>query len=99
MLRYSEASARGRVGHGSFASTLRMTLLAGGRTAVRTLSSKARRFKLCIQSTAMTTTMQPTKLPDHNRTATDFRRPIPRPKVNGIVIDFHCHLLAARHAP
>ena len=24
---------------------------------------------------------------------------MPRPKVKGIVIDFHCHLLAARHAP
>ncbi|MEA2711767.1 MAG: hypothetical protein QOF78_4368 [Phycisphaerales bacterium] len=41
----------------------------------------------------------PPKLPEHNRTATDFRRPMPRPKVRGIVIDFHCHLLAARHAP
>jgi predicted TIM-barrel fold metal-dependent hydrolase len=37
-------------------------------------------------------------IPDHNRTAVDFRRPIPRPKVNGLVIDFHCHLLARRHA-
>ena len=35
---------------------------------------------------------------DHNRTKLDFRRPMPRPKVNGIVIDFHCHLLAAKHA-
>ena len=39
------------------------------------------------------------KLPDHNRTSLDFHRPMPRPKVRGIVIDFHCHLLAARHAP
>ena len=38
------------------------------------------------------------KLPDHNRTGIDYRRPMPRPKVNGIVIDFHCHLLARRHA-
>src|SRR5579871_6274603 len=37
-------------------------------------------------------------VPDYNRTGVDFRRPIPRPKVNGIVIDFHCHLLARRHA-
>lgn len=36
--------------------------------------------------------------PDHNRTGLDFRRPMPRPKVNGPVIDFHCHLLANRHA-
>lgn len=39
------------------------------------------------------------KPPEHNRAGVDFRRPMPRPKVNGIVIDFHCHLLAARHAP
>src|SRR5687767_4191656 len=38
------------------------------------------------------------KPPDHNRTAIDFRRPMPKPKTSGIVIDFHCHLLAARHA-
>ncbi len=37
------------------------------------------------------------KPPDHNRTGVDFRRPMPRPKVKGIVIDFHSHLLAARH--
>jgi hypothetical protein len=38
--------------------------------------------------------------PDHyNRTRTNFRAPMPRPKVDGVVIDFHCHLLANRHAP
>ena len=37
-------------------------------------------------------------LPDYNRTAIDYRKPMPRPKVNGILIDFHCHLLARRHA-
>lgn len=37
------------------------------------------------------------KLPEHNRTGVNFRAPMPRPKVNGIVIDFHCHLLAASH--
>src|SRR3954449_13064494 len=40
----------------------------------------------------------PQKAPEHNRTSLDFHRPMPRPKVRGIVIDFHCHLLAARHA-
>ena len=54
----------------------------------------------------MTTTIDPpsssstetrVKLPEHNRIALDFRRPMPRPKVKGLVIDFHCHLLAARH--
>jgi predicted TIM-barrel fold metal-dependent hydrolase len=41
---------------------------------------------------------EPPTIPEHNRTGVDFRRPMPRPKVNGIVIDFHCHLLAYRHA-
>jgi predicted TIM-barrel fold metal-dependent hydrolase len=36
---------------------------------------------------------------EHNRTALNFRAPMPRPKVNGPVVDFHCHLLAVRHAP
>jgi predicted TIM-barrel fold metal-dependent hydrolase len=36
--------------------------------------------------------------PDHNRTGIDFRSPMPQPKVRGPVIDFHCHLLANRHA-
>lgn len=35
---------------------------------------------------------------DYNRTHIDFRAPMPRPKVRGTVIDFHCHLFAARHA-
>jgi len=35
---------------------------------------------------------------DYNRIGLDFHRPMPRPKVRGKVIDFHCHLLAARHA-
>ena len=39
----------------------------------------------------------PAKPPEHNRTNIDYRRPMPRPKVRGPVIDFHCHLLAARH--
>ena len=39
-----------------------------------------------------------TSLPDYNRTGIDHRLPMPRPKVRGAVIDFHCHLLARRHA-
>src|SRR5262245_5147952 len=35
---------------------------------------------------------------EYNRTNLDFRAPVPRPKVRGIVIDAHTHLLAARHA-
>jgi hypothetical protein len=38
------------------------------------------------------------KPPDHNRIGMDFRKPMPRPKVRGLVIDIHTHLLAARHA-
>jgi hypothetical protein len=38
------------------------------------------------------------KPPEHNRIGLDYRRPMPRPKVRGAVIDFHCHLHAAAHA-
>src|SRR5689334_7168696 len=50
-------------------------------------------------SPTASSTFAPAKESDYNRTGVDFRRPMPRPKVRGIVIDFHCHLLAARHAP
>jgi hypothetical protein len=42
--------------------------------------------------------LAPAKESEYNRTGVDFRRPMPRPKVRGKVIDFHCHLLARRHA-
>lgn len=45
------------------------------------------------------TIQTPLKLPDFNRTGVNFRAPMPRPPVRGLVIDFHCHLLAHRHAP
>jgi hypothetical protein len=35
---------------------------------------------------------------DYNRLHLDFRMPLPKPKVRGLVIDFHSHLLAAAHA-
>jgi len=35
---------------------------------------------------------------EYNRTGLDYRQPMPRPKVRGPVTDFHCHILAARHA-
>ncbi len=44
-------------------------------------------------------TAPPSPPPDYNRTGINYRKPMPRPKVNGIVIDFHTHLLANRHAP
>ena len=44
-------------------------------------------------------TLAPAIERDYNRTRLDFRKPMPRPKVNGLVVDFHCHLLAKRHAP
>jgi predicted TIM-barrel fold metal-dependent hydrolase len=37
-------------------------------------------------------------LPEYNRTGIDFQRPMPRSKVRGAVIDFHCHLFGRRHA-
>ncbi len=37
-------------------------------------------------------------LPAHNRIQLDYRLPMPRPKVHGLVIDAHIHLTAARHA-
>ena len=36
---------------------------------------------------------------EHNLLNLDFGQPVPRPKVRGKVIDFHCHLLSVRHAP
>ena len=37
--------------------------------------------------------------PEYNRAGCRLpTSPMPRPKVNGITIDFHCHLWAARHA-
>jgi hypothetical protein len=36
---------------------------------------------------------------EYNRLGIDFRQPMPRPKVKGIVIDYHTHLFAHRHLP
>jgi hypothetical protein len=43
-------------------------------------------------------TLEPADPAHYNRTGVNFRAPMPRPKVNGVVVDFHCHLLANRHA-
>ena len=43
--------------------------------------------------------MTTSSVPDYNRLNLNYRQPIPRPKVRGKVIDFHCHLLGSRHAP
>jgi hypothetical protein len=43
--------------------------------------------------------LAPAKEGEYNRLGLNYRLPIPRPKVRGIVIDAHSHLLAARHAP
>jgi hypothetical protein len=53
-----------------------------------------------MSSTADATQAAPTapKPPEHNTIGLDYRRPMPRPKVRGDVIDGHCHLFAARHA-
>ena len=47
---------------------------------------------------AASTVLAPAVRDEYNRTNIDYRRPMPRPKARGRVIDFHCHLLARRHA-
>ena len=47
---------------------------------------------------AASTVMGPAVRDEFNRTNLDYRRPMPRPKVRGRVVDFHCHLFALRHA-
>lgn len=47
---------------------------------------------------AEVTTATAVKRPEYNRTGIDYRAPMPRPKVKGMVVDYHLHLLAARHA-
>ena len=42
--------------------------------------------------------VQTPKPPEHNLLGLDYRRPWPRPKVKGWVIDSHTHLFARRHA-
>lgn len=42
--------------------------------------------------------LAPAKASEYNRIGVDFHAPMPRPKVRGIVIDAHTHLVAARHA-
>jgi hypothetical protein len=42
--------------------------------------------------------LAPAKVDEYNRLSLNFRTPVPRPKVRGIVIDWHTHLIAARHA-
>lgn len=43
--------------------------------------------------------LEPANPEHYNQTGFNFRAPMPRPKVDGVVVDFHCHLLADRHAP
>jgi hypothetical protein len=47
---------------------------------------------------AQSTVLAPAVEDEYNRIHLDFRKPLPRPKVSGIVIDSHSHLLAARRA-
>jgi hypothetical protein len=42
--------------------------------------------------------LAPAKEADFNRLGLDYHKPMPRPRVRGIVVDAHTHLLAARHA-
>lgn len=54
---------------------------------------------MTLAQQALFMSVQISSPPDYNRLGLDYRQPTPRPKVRGKVIDFHCHLLAARHAP
>ena len=42
--------------------------------------------------------LAPAKETEYNRIGLNYRRPMPRPPVDGLVIDAHTHLFAARHA-
>lgn len=60
----------------------------------------------CYDVSAMTQVAEPIpdsisapKPPEHNRIGLDLRAPMPRPKVRGLVIDYHTHLIAHRHLP
>jgi predicted TIM-barrel fold metal-dependent hydrolase len=46
---------------------------------------------------AAKTVLAPAKANEYNRLNLDYHQPMPRPKVKGIVIDYHTHLVAARH--
>jgi predicted TIM-barrel fold metal-dependent hydrolase len=41
--------------------------------------------------------LAPAKSNEFNRLNLDYRQPMPRPDVRGIVVDYHTHLVAARH--
>ena len=42
--------------------------------------------------------LAPAKENEYNRLHLDYRQPMPRPNVKGAIIDYHTHLVAARHA-
>src|SRR5690242_8626788 len=42
--------------------------------------------------------LAPAKEKEFNRIGLNFHEPMPRPKVRGLVVDWHTHLVAARHA-
>ncbi len=43
--------------------------------------------------------LAPARRGEYDRLGLDYRAPIPRPPIDGPVIDCHTHLIAARHAP
>lgn len=49
-------------------------------------------------SAAAAAVMAPAKSNEFNRLHLDYHQPMPRPKVKGLIIDYHTHLVAARHA-
>ncbi len=47
---------------------------------------------------AVSSVLAPAKEEEYNRIGLNYRLPMPRPKVKGLVIDAHTHLFAVRHA-
>lgn len=52
-----------------------------------------------MSATLQANVVTPVSRPEHNQTGVDYVAPMPRPKVKGLVIDYHTHLIAHRHIP
>jgi predicted TIM-barrel fold metal-dependent hydrolase len=72
--------------------------LAEARPAAAPAAVAAPLSAVEVMKKAAASVLAPAVRDEYNRTNLDYRRPMPRPKVHGLVIDGHCHLLARRHA-
>ena len=85
------------------ASTIRLSPAPKLRTSPGLTDEKGMSSALSVPvdsqpAPAIPPALAPANEREYNRIGADFRQPMPRPKVTGTVIDFHCHLFAARHA-